>query len=188
MTDRLFSSRLVDTAAFIRSGGLVDDVQNSQTHSSAHEWLAKMNDAGLLTFDSQSGDDITERAYVSGIMPVDAARAFSEHMTITTDYVSMITRGVDPSTPWEAITVTRDQNPRGDMFSFTRLPLYMDHRSYAFEVRNALRVHEGISTDGYVIVSCFDPKWGRFAWNDENVGNDGGLYPSVVRSLTSSRV
>lgn len=183
--DRLFTSRLVEAAASIRTGGLILDEQYSQTHSSVHEWLAKMNDAGLLTFDSQSGDYTTERAYVSGIMPVDAARAFSERVNVTTDYISMVIHGVDPRTPWETVAVTRKEGKRsGDWVSFTRFPLYMDRDSYAFEVRNALRLNKRSATciDRYAIVECIDPKWGRFA----TTGKRGttGLYPSVVRALT----
>lgn len=183
---RSFEARCAEMAAAIRAGLLVRDADAgfSAIHPRAHAALAEMNDAGLLTFDSQSGDDASERAYVDGVMPVARARRFSAALNMGGDAVCIVLApDVPEGTEWHTIPVTRRRDPQtGAWESETRLPLYLEARGARFEVNDALGRRGARRRDTDVgdlrIVASFDARWGRDA-----MAPQGGLFPQVLRAL-----
>jgi len=150
-----------------------------------------MNDAGMLTFDSQSGDHDGERAYVAAVMPHKRAKALALAIDLSSDAIALVLQPVPDKTPWETITVSRSVGPTRE--SETRAPLYQSSADYKNLVRDAMygarkndknknKSDTDTDTDtdieGLVIVDCIDPKWGRFATKVK-----AGLYNVVLRCL-----
>ena len=162
----------------IRSGGLDAGPGNSQMPPDTWRSLARLNDLGMVTIDSQPGEDSSERAYVDGFMLEEHALRFVEAMNCDGDKVAVLVR---PSPEWQRsnIVLTR-LNKR---HSVTRLPLYVDGPTYT-ELKTQFDGQgsgAGIDADVNAVLVCvFDPTWGRHC----NAKPDG-LFPCILRVLRS---
>ena len=170
-----FEARCKDAAAWIRNGGLKDDDPTvSQVDADVHALLADINELGMVTMDSQSGADETERAYVGGFMRPDVADRFVERFNCATDAMcfkllptnltrralhDLSNQKADPiMRSYVPVTRSSKKQPR----SATRVPLYMPAREHAF--LQTASGYAGIAAgENVVLVYCVDPVWGRKA-------------------------
>eukprot|EP00741_Cyanophora_paradoxa_P001543 tig00000492_g1494.t1 len=168
----VFADVAREAAALIRAGGLrIEDDEYSQVEPASYEPLARINELGLVTFDSQdarpsAGD--TERPYVEGFMLPGAAEAFVDAFNASTDKVALLLHPSSDHAWASRVIVTR----RGDGHPESWQQLRIDPESYAWQQRRM-----GLRPGGSLLVACIDPKWGRRATGP------GGLFGDVVRVL-----
>jgi len=177
-------------AKHIRAGGLKDDPENSQVLPPSFAPLAAMNDAGLLTVDSQDAPDATQRAYVDGLMPSKRAEALVDWLNLNTDMVAIVP--VEHEVP-RRLSHIQPPHPQGMGVALTRhlFPGKIWRRTTHVRTHMVLgpgsnenmQVEEaGLSEPDpdLVSVTCFDPKWGRSATSSD------GLFGHVIRALVAS--
>lgn len=174
----------------IRGGSLLfEPIEEwSQVHHSAWEFLAKINELGLITFNSQDSIEAVdgsvksyERSYVEGLMPPDEAMKFCEIMNLFTDKVAYFNAAkLDDDTKNSEIIlrpeiiVTARSAPRNRIQRGYGLQL--DHKPIMISYfKQSVHVPEDIPV---LVVSVFDPKWGRPA------RYRNGLFTDIIKALT----
>lgn len=165
--DARFAQRCAKAARDIRGGSLKGAPDASQVGERSWEDLARINDAGLLTFDSQAGASDTERAYVDGVMPMPAAARFVDALNRAGRFVGIV---LEPSgdTFGGRIPLTRT---RDGAKTATAVPVYMEDHQYRFLFPFKT------ASDRFKIVVCFDPCWGAPGYSPR------GLFREVHRQL-----
>jgi hypothetical protein len=182
-----FAAHARKRARWVRAGGLKSAEDVSQVHPASYEPLARMNELGLVTIDSQDActpegrPEPTERAYVAGFMRRARAERFVEAFNTRTDKVAVLllpakvllsSVGMRPIRSAIPVTVGASSGR-----AVTRSPLYLDAREYAFLKTRPDVGGLGASEDA-VLVECIDPAWGRPANRKR-----GGLFREVVAVL-----
>ena len=183
-------------ARHIRSGGLAMPKDWDQVDPASFALLADINDAGMLTTNSQDAIEPlpVQRAYVDGLMLPAQARAYIKWLNVNTDMVafassmlysdnSRATSEVFKSLPGLGIAVTRTREgaAKGEWLRTTSvMPAVANSWGRAaFEMRAVFGL---LPSKDVVNVTSFDPKWGRSA-----VSKDG-LFPAVVRALKTNQI
>jgi hypothetical protein len=175
-------------ARHIRGGGLQMGPEWSQVASASFAPLAAMNDAGLLTVDSQDAPDATQRAYVEGFMPSTRAEALVDWVNLNTDVVAIVPvedevargqKGV-AYPQGMGIALTRHLFPRKTWRKTTHVFTYLPVAPGDIDIPMA---EAGLSKrlPDLVTVFCFDPQWGRSATSASD-----GLFGKVNRGLAAS--
>lgn len=166
-------------AKAIREGGLKEDSTSSQIEERAWKLLEKINSEGLITYDSQSGNSLRERAYVKGFMQVEKVEAFVKNLNLWSDKVAFYSlpiaeAGSQNGAFWSSIPVTKDYQAETGWVGFTSMPLYQTEDMMKIE-----RGQAGLPPRfPAIVVTVFDPKWGRAAWSKN------GLFRDVLEALT----
>lgn len=168
-------------AGVIREGGLKQSVGMSQSPQRMWKSLVVLNEGGIITIDSQPGDSPDERAYIDGFMMEPHAMRYVELLNRESDMVAMILR---PGSRWlESNIVLTRSGIAGKRTGETRLPLYMDRKTYS-HLKSSFREQgggAGIDTDIKAVLVCtFDPRWGRDAMSR------GGLIKCMKRAINGS--
>jgi hypothetical protein len=137
-----------------------------QVSTPSHEWLAKINERGLLTVNSQDGQT-HERAYVWGYMPLNHAHLFIDMLNCFCDKMCLLIRPCDNGSPsWIPMT-------RWDGKGVANTWLYDDKLTLDSE-KEVHNIPLNINL-GFVVV--IDPTWERKAYNK------GGLWPDIIAGL-----
>lgn len=179
-----FEELCIQASADILAGSLKDEPQFSQVGEASWELLSAINAAGLLTEDSQAGEDPDERAYVMGVMPTSDAISFAQRMNMVGDFVALCLESTDFF--HGGLPVTRKPPPYDHEFyddrrtsgtdkyrAKTRIPVYMDEGGHEFTI-----LETGLSEpELYRLVAVFDPKWGRPGYEE------GNLFGAVLECL-----
>ena len=146
--------------------------------------LVQINKAGLLTNESQAGNEHNnkmylemERAYISGLMLESTAAEFIMYMGLYTDKNAVqhtVCGGYDDfkfnlSTP---LTVQKNIKT-GEIISFTSMPTGLP--TITFErYKRELKINKA---EKVVFVQCWDPIWKR------NAAGRKGLFTEVLKIL-----
>lgn len=165
-----FNRRCAEAAAAIRAGSLRQPPDVSQVSARSYEPLARMNELGFLTIDSQEGQT-DERAYVSGFLPAARAHALAEALNCGGDKVGIVLQPCAKEAR-SRVALTRDRHGRAS----TNMPLYM--RTSLYEQLRAQALPRG--GPDVLLVECFDPRWGRRAFAKR------GLFADVLAALDGS--
>lgn len=205
-TKKAFQKKCREAARNIRRGSLRTIQEDySMIPESFHPLLAEMNGLGMLTFDSQAGEDVSQRAYISSVMPSERARRFSELMNLNSDFVCIVCDPIAFSCKSdelirENVPVTRafinshetnKQNKgkrvKGHWVSDTRFPYYLSKDEYDFIISQALGRPFQACSENLRIVECIDPKWGRCAASNveksETMEQEQRLFQMVIKCL-----
>lgn len=161
-----FMERCQRSADWIRQGGLKEADNISQVEQQSHEWLAKINELGLLTTNSQDGQE-DERSYIFGYMPFKYAYKFVNAVNCYSDKICLLILPCDNPKP-SMLPVTRWKGE-----GITNAWLYDDLELHESEKR-AYNVPRNIKL-GYIVL--IDPTWERKAYNK------GGLWHDTVDAL-----
>ena len=168
-------------ARAIRAGALQDTPSASQVARESWGLLADMNEAGMLTFDSQDappGSEMTERAYVQAFMTAFHASTFVDALNRQTDKIAMV---VHPCRRFEMLG--RIPVTQGRHGAETRFPPYMsmaDHRH--------LKKVAGLRASAKVVmVECLDARWGRCAWKKDGLFRDIVTYARAPGMLLAGK-
>jgi hypothetical protein len=187
-----FLEALAHSVKFIKDGGLKLAEGDSQVSEKAFPLLLQMNELGMLTFDSQSGErqaykaadynqfkaGVTkERAYVDGFMLTEHAVALVNCINLTTDKVGMVLQPVPKWIP-SAIPVTQAVRCDGTLKIGTQSPLYVDKKLYLFE-QTLIKID---AAEDVRWVFIFDPVWCRKGYGPK------GLFKDVVNTLKKMRL
>lgn len=186
-----FDHQAARMAEFIRKGGLNAGPGWSQVKPMSYEPLAKINDQGMITVNSQDG--IAEhfdgrtfemRPYVYGFMKRDHASEFVSRFNMYTDMVAMLLGPVRSMDRWirdnSYIIMTRVKDSE---YYGAPIPVYWRPSGYE-EDKTHRRIGAGLSaSNDAVMVMCFDPKWNRRATNSKGTG----LFDLVAKHLKDVR-
>lgn len=188
--------RLAETQAeFIRNGGLWitrpithPNMRWAQVHKTAYESLALINQAGLLTYDSQDSVNAytgrvksSERCYIQGIMLPDDALTFVNNINIwNDDKVAIICMELPKYPRYGAeIAVTRAFDAASQTWIGSRTMDAFTFPDWIDIIRDTLKVPKRIK---FSVVQVFDTKWGRPARSKK------GLFNAVLRALDPTTV
>lgn len=173
---------------WILDGGLKEPKDVSQIDPKAFPLLAKMNERGYITFDSQSGETKVykdksnktekevERAYVAGFMEKEFAKEFEQQFNLKTDFYCIAIIPTKDIFPYGYTPVTKVE--RGAQTKHvTRSPTYIDVKTIEVLVKQTKLPKQ--LTKNMVLVECIDMKWGRKAYQKN------GLFTSIVEVLNS---
>lgn len=154
----------------IRNGSLLLEDDFSQVSPKSWENLAKMNELGFVTIDSQDATGPNERAYVSGFMSTKKALKFIHTFNSNTNFLAIAT------TPGKYHGMTRipvTTDDKGD--PITNNPYILEKSGITHLKKEAgLNMNEDIT-----LINCIDTQWLRRA-NTKN-----GLFTIVVQQLNN---
>lgn len=167
MTDA-FVCQCTAAAQNIRGGGLIGERDVSQVKPQSFMPLARINEAGFLTVDSQDGQ-VGERSYVAGFMPTSRAHVFVDTFNTSTNMIAVLLP-VCKQHVRARIALTRSRDGSVE----TALPLHVDAGD-----QRVLRRAAGLSQSERVsLVECIDPVWERKAYNPTH-----GLFSAILNTL-----
>ena len=172
-------------AAFIRNGGLVLSDDYSQIDKQAFEQLAKMNELGFITNDSQSGECERwnyegksgmnkERAYVAGFMEKSKAQKFANELNHISDFLGIVLSPTRDIISNGNIPLTQSIVD-GKYTHETNAFMYMPKIIIEGEKKNS-KIPKKLRSE-VMIVYCIDMKWCRKAYSKK------GLFASVINAL-----
>jgi hypothetical protein len=172
-------------SGLIHNGGLriTRPGRYAQVHRTAYEPLARINLAGLITFDSQDAvDDLTgsiktwERPYIQGIMLPDDVPKFVTNVNLwNDDKVAMICMKLPAyQSPGAAIAVTRAFDEASQTWGTTRALDAFTFNGWMDQIRHMLNIPKRLK---FSVIQVFDTKWGRPA------RSKNGLFNAVLKAL-----
>lgn len=154
---------------WIRKGGLVEEEGYSQVNIKTHTTIAKMNELGMITFDSQDGYSSDERAYIQSFMNKDYALRFIEKFNLNTDQLALSVE-IGQNSPLSRIPVTRTKSK-----AETRIPYVLDKESIHIWMNHA-DIPKKMEKD-VVVINCIDTRWGYRSMNKK------GLFNEIIKVL-----
>lgn len=196
-----FRERCKSTASRIRGGALRLPDEYMQVPSAAWETLAKINEAGLLTTNSQAASEpnqkymktYSQRAYIEGLMRRCEARRFVERFNLETNMMAFVVplcgALTDPLGKWlkqNAVMHVTKHRARGQ--PATMLTAVTDRKTF----RDVKTRGEGDlnsmgsgldKEEDVVLIVCIDPVWDRIAFDKQGTG----LFDVVLRTLQKIR-
>lgn len=179
----------------IRNGSLDEKHPGAeQVHRSSWKYLAKVNEKGLITTNSQdavnsyTGETKSyERAFIEGYMPIEAAILFVDRINLTfEDKIAMLVLSI----PKETMTMPDGSIVKGvtiavtQRFNETTGEWFRSAQMGGFQREEHLSIHKSwwsIPESFQMIgIQVFDTKWGRPA------RSKNGLFKAVIKTLNSS--
>lgn len=180
-------------AKWIMKGGLVEEGPTAeQVHRSSWKYLARINEKGLITTNSQDAVDAHtgevkdyERPYVVGLMQFEMAKLFVDRINLNRDdIVAMIAdtlpkgQGNRPDGSWKSaqIAVTRRFNEEtGEWFRSAQMSVH-EPAEMIEAFTELFSLPRNVT---WIPVQIFDTKWGRPA------RSKNGLYKAILKALNS---